>query len=107
MSPRANPRRVTWRNARHAGERAGPPYDVNLPPKITDPSDREVAVRGRAAYLSGRDPHAFFAVVRDADRRQREDGDDALTALENALDAAGAEPPPQDAEPEPYPEEPT
>jgi hypothetical protein len=74
---------------------AQPPYDVSIPEKT--PEQRELAIRKRVAELSREDPDRFFAVVRDADRRER-DGNDPVTALEKALQAIdpGSPAPPRD-----------
>jgi hypothetical protein len=61
-----------------------PPYDVSISPKA--PDQREVAVRRRVAELSHKDPGRFFAVIRAAAESER-DGNDPVTALENALQA--------------------
>jgi hypothetical protein len=63
-------------------------YDVTIPARAPAIGERELSVRRRAAELSSRDPDRFFAVIRDADRREQA-GDDPVGALRAALDAAG------------------
>ena len=79
----SDPRKATGR-AKRPGSGAQPPYDVNIPEKT--PEQRELSIRKRLAELSKEDPDRFFAVIRDADRRER-DGNDPVTALEKALKA--------------------
>ena len=101
MSPRPNPRRLAWRSLRP------PPYDVKVSqsPRIEEPTEREIAIRRRIGELWANHPELFFDVVRDADRRQREDGLDQPSALEASLDAVDSR---EDevAQDDPYPTEP-
>jgi hypothetical protein len=62
-------------------------YEVKIPARVPAIDRLELSVRRRAAELSSRDPDRFFAVIRDADRREQA-GDDPVRALGAALDAA-------------------
>jgi hypothetical protein len=62
-------------------------YEVSIPARAPAIDKRELSVRRRAAELSYRDPDRFFAVIRDADRREQA-GDDPVRALRAALDAS-------------------
>jgi hypothetical protein len=91
----ANPRKTTGRD-KQPDSGPQPPYDVNIPMKT--PEQRELAIRKRVAELSREDPDRFFAIIRDADRRER-DGNDPVTALEKALKAIDPGTPPADKRP--------
>jgi hypothetical protein len=88
VSQGADPRKATDR-AKQPDRGAQPPYDISIPEKT--PEQRELAVRKRVAELSREDPDRFFAVIRDADRRERE-GNDPVSALEKALKAIDTAP---------------